>query len=192
AGRIVGGGIKAETRQALDNIASVLQTGGSSLANAGSLVVYLRNTDDFAAMNEVYRTYWPKDPPARTTLRVSGPLALPDALIEITMVAVKDASRTAIVTPNDDGTPGTSNANLSAAIRVGNRLYLSGILASSATSEQNVTSQAGVALARVGRTLTAGGFGWQDVVDSVVYVPYVDQFSNLKTLYRNMLTKDFP
>ena len=44
---------------------------GSDIANAASVMVYLRNASDFAAMNEVYSTFWPKDPPARTTVVVT-------------------------------------------------------------------------------------------------------------------------
>src|SRR5216110_1003170 len=63
-----GGDVKAQTKQVLDNISATLKTAGSSLANAASVTVYLRNQADFAGMNEVYRGYWPKDPPARTTV----------------------------------------------------------------------------------------------------------------------------
>ena len=95
------GGIKAQTQQALDNIAATLKTAGSSLANAASVIVYLRNAADFAAMNEVYRANWPKDPPARTTVAVTAPLALPDALIEISMVAVPTGGERIVVNPRD-------------------------------------------------------------------------------------------
>ncbi|MBW8861654.1 MAG: RidA family protein, partial [Acidobacteria bacterium] len=81
------GDIKAQTKQVLDNISATLKTAGSSLANAASVTVYLRNQSDFAAMNEVYRTYWPKDPPARTTVML--PL-LNEGLVEIAVVAVPD------------------------------------------------------------------------------------------------------
>ena len=53
-GAIAKGDIKAQTKQTLDNIAATLKAGGSSLANAASVLVYLRNASDFAAMNEVY------------------------------------------------------------------------------------------------------------------------------------------
>ena len=79
------GDVKAQTKQVLDNISATLKTAGSSLANAASVTVYLRNQSDFAAMNEVYRTYWTKDPPARTTVMV--PL-LNEGLVEISVVAV--------------------------------------------------------------------------------------------------------
>src|SRR5438445_3918172 len=81
------GDVKAQTKQVLDNIAATLKTAGSSLANAASVTVYLKNQGDFPAMNEVYRGYWTKDPPARTTVFL---LLLNEALIEIAVVAVPD------------------------------------------------------------------------------------------------------
>ena len=65
-----GGDVKAQTKQVLDTISATLKTAGSSLANAASVTVYLRNQADFAAMNKVYRGYWTADPPARTTVMV--------------------------------------------------------------------------------------------------------------------------
>src|SRR5438874_12429009 len=62
-----GGDVKAQTKQVLDTISTTLKTAGSSLANAASVTVYLKNQADFAGMNEVYRGYFTKDPPARTT-----------------------------------------------------------------------------------------------------------------------------
>src|SRR5450759_1196430 len=53
-GAIARGDIKAQTRQTFDNIAATLKVGGSSLASAASVLVYLRSASDFAAMNEVY------------------------------------------------------------------------------------------------------------------------------------------
>ena len=77
-------------------------------------------------MNTAYRTYFPTD--AAGARHGEGRLSTnPDYVVEITMVAVKDAARKAITTPNADGTPGTPNPNLSAAIQVGNRLYIAGI-----------------------------------------------------------------
>ncbi len=87
-GKIIAGDIKAQTRQTLNNIQQVLHAAGSSLANAASVMVYLTDASDFAAMNEVYQTFWPRDPPARTT--IVAPLALAGARIEISMVAVPD------------------------------------------------------------------------------------------------------
>src|SRR5215212_170066 len=82
SGQLAKGDIKAQTKQTLDNISATLTAAGSSMANAASMLVYLRSASDFAAMNEVYSTYWPKDPPARTTVVVTQPLAVADGLIE--------------------------------------------------------------------------------------------------------------
>src|SRR5436189_4513118 len=81
-GSIAKGDIKAQTKQTLDNIAATLKAAGSSVANATSVIVYLRSASDFPAMNEVYSTYWPKDPPARTTVILPQPLANADAPVE--------------------------------------------------------------------------------------------------------------
>jgi len=311
-----GGDVKAQTKQVLDNIGNTLKTAGSSLANAASVTVYLRNQSDFAAMNEVYRTYWTKDPPARTTvmlpllneglveiavtavpnggervvvnpgewssspnpysyaiktgntLFVSGLIARngkdntpikgdmaaqtkavldngaavlkaagfaytdvvasrvyisdqaafqdmnkvyqtyfqtdpparatvkalltsPDYIVEITMVAVK-GGRTAYTTPTTDGKPGAKNPNLSAAIKAGNRLYVSGILGNTAENKGDVKAQTAESLARIGRTLKAGGFDWKDVVEGVVYLPDLTKFNDMNAAYREVFGKDFP
>jgi len=95
----ISGDIKAQTRQTLDNIEATLQKAGSSLANAASVMVYLKSQSDFAAMNEVYRTYWRKDPPARTTIVAS--LVRPEALVEISMVAIPSGGGRVAVHPGD-------------------------------------------------------------------------------------------
>jgi 2-iminobutanoate/2-iminopropanoate deaminase len=317
---VIKGDIKAQTQQVLDNIAATLKTAGSSLSNAVSVMVYLRSVNDFAAMNEVYRTHWPKDPPTRTTVVVTAPLALPDALIEIsmvavptggervvvhpadwiaspnpysygirtgktlflsglvsrngkdnavvkgdmasqtktvldngaailkaagmgygdvvsarifitdsekfqdmnaayrtyfptspparatvktglagpdylveiTMVAVKDSTRAAFTTPNADGSAGTANPNLSSAIRVGNRLYLSGILGNTPANKGDVKAQTAEAMARIGRTLKAAGFDWAYVDDGIVYLPDMSRFQDMNAAYSAAITKDFP
>jgi len=80
------GGIAAETRQALENIRRVLEASGSSLARAVRCTVFLADIAEYQAMNEVYATYWPTDPPARSTVAGSG-LAL-GARVEIECTAV--------------------------------------------------------------------------------------------------------
>ncbi|MBI4295067.1 MAG: reactive intermediate/imine deaminase [Chloroflexi bacterium] len=83
---VVPGGIEEETRQALDNIAAVLRSAGSDMDRVAKTTVYLTDMADFAAMNAVYRRYFPADPPARTTVQVAG-LAL-GARIEIEAIAL--------------------------------------------------------------------------------------------------------
>ena len=152
--------------------------------------VFITDAAAFQDMNTAYRTYFPTAPPARATVKAG--LTVPDYLVEITMVAVKDASRAAIATPTADGTAPTPNPNLSSAIRVGNRLYLSGILGNTAANKTDVKAQTAETMARIGRTLKAAGFEWQDVVDSVVYLPDTSRFADMNAAYREVLAKDFP
>ena len=83
---LVAGGVAAETRQALENIRTVLEAGGSSLDRAFKCTVFLADIGDYAAMNEVYAGFFPKDPPARSTVAGSG-LAL-GARVEIECMAL--------------------------------------------------------------------------------------------------------
>lgn len=312
--------IKAQTKQTLDSIADTLKSAGSTLANAASITVYLRNANDFAAMNEVYATYFPNNPPARTTVIVTQPLAnadglveisaigiptgaertvihpagwmkspapysygiksgdtmflaglvsrngkdnamvpgdlaaqtktvmdnggeilkaagmgfgdvvssrvwynaesnqalnevyrgyfdgmvppvraavragltSPDYLVEVTMIAVKDASRKQIVPPNADGTPGRAGNVLSPAIQVGNRLYVAGMLGNTQTNRGDAKAQTAEALVRIERALKAAGFDWSNVVDGLVYMPDMSKFQDMNAAYRDVLNKDMP
>ena len=319
SGQVIAGDITAQTRQTLDNVAATLEASGSSLANAASVSVYLKDMSDFAAMNKIYRTYWPEAPPARTTVRapLADPAALiqistvaipnggervvvtppgwtppgllsygiktgntvflagltgrnredhsiapditaqtrtvletataildaaglsladvvrshvfvsdialwpdmnvgytpffpvdpparaaveaelvnPDYFVEITLVAVGDAGRTAFSTPAADGTPGrpcTGRIGCSA-IRVGNRLYLGGLLGRTDANVGDVTAQTVETLARIERTMQLAGFEWEDVVDGVVYLADISsQFADMNAVYRDVFPKDFP
>ena len=79
-------GITGQTRQTLENIKATLAYAGSSLERVVKCTVFLVDIKDFAAMNAVYVTYFPKDPPARSTVAGSG-LAL-GARVEIECMAV--------------------------------------------------------------------------------------------------------
>jgi len=84
-GNIVAGGIEAETRQALKNLQAVLQAAGASLENVVKTTVFLRDMNDFAAMNAVYAEFFTADFPARSAVQVAR---LPkDAAVEIEAVA---------------------------------------------------------------------------------------------------------
>jgi reactive intermediate/imine deaminase len=83
--QLVDTGIAAQTRQALENVRAVLAAAGSSLSRVVKCTVFLADIRDYAPMNEVYATVFPKDPPARSTVAGSG-LAL-GARIEIDCLA---------------------------------------------------------------------------------------------------------
>jgi 2-iminobutanoate/2-iminopropanoate deaminase len=84
-GSLVNGGIKEQTRQALENLKAVLQAAGSSLDKVVKATVFLKDIADFATMNEVYAEYLNQSRPARSTVAVAE---LPrGALVEIEFVA---------------------------------------------------------------------------------------------------------
>lgn len=68
---LVGDKIEDETRQVLKNLSEVLQAGGSSLDNAIKITVYLKDMSNFARMNEIYQSFFPRNKPARTCVEVS-------------------------------------------------------------------------------------------------------------------------
>lgn len=85
-GKVVPGGIQAETRQTLENIQAILKAAGSSLDKAVASFVFMTDLSEFAAMNEVYAQYFKVMPPGRTTVQVA---ALPAGVrIEITVFAL--------------------------------------------------------------------------------------------------------
>lgn len=84
--KLVDGGIEAETRQVIKNIEAVLQQHGSSLDKVVKCTVILSDINDFAAFNDVYKTYF-TNKPARTTFAASGLAA--NAKIEIECIAMK-------------------------------------------------------------------------------------------------------
>jgi len=77
------GDIKLETRRTLQNIRGILDAAGSSLRDVVRVGVFLSDLNDFAAMNDIYKEFFPEDPPARTTVGVQ----LPKIKIEIDCIA---------------------------------------------------------------------------------------------------------
>ena len=83
-GRLVAGGIAAETERIFQNLAAVLKAAGKSFDDVVRAGVFLRNMSDFAAMNGIYAKYFRQPFPARTTIAVA---ALPlGACVEIDLV----------------------------------------------------------------------------------------------------------
>jgi reactive intermediate/imine deaminase len=83
---LASGGVAGETKQTLENIKGVLEFAGSSLERVVKCTVFLKDINDYSAMNEVYASYFPGDPPARSTVAGSG-LAL-GASVEIECMAL--------------------------------------------------------------------------------------------------------
>lgn len=87
-GTLIEGDIRAQARRVLDNIVELLRVGGASVSHVVKTTVFLADLNDFAAMNEVYATYFTEPYPARSTVEVAR---LPrDVRLEIEVIAVLD------------------------------------------------------------------------------------------------------
>jgi 2-iminobutanoate/2-iminopropanoate deaminase len=85
-GELDSGGIEGQTRRVLTNLSHVLKAAGSRLEAVIKTTVYLRDMDDFTAMNDVYAMFFKRNAPARTTVQVAR---LPkDALVEIDAIGI--------------------------------------------------------------------------------------------------------
>jgi len=82
----IGGDIKQQTERVLENVKGVLEASGSNLHHVVKTTVFLKDMNDFAAMNEIYGRYFTSAPPARSTVAAAG---LPkNALLEIEVIAL--------------------------------------------------------------------------------------------------------
>jgi 2-iminobutanoate/2-iminopropanoate deaminase len=84
-GELAGTDIREQTQRVLENVKGILEAAGSNLHHVVKATVFLKDMNEFAAMNEVYGKYFTLAPPARTTVQVAR---LPkDALVEIEVIA---------------------------------------------------------------------------------------------------------
>jgi 2-iminobutanoate/2-iminopropanoate deaminase len=86
-GKIVEGGIKAETKQVMENVKAMLEKAGVSMRHVVKVTVFIKNAEDFRGMNEIYLSYFPTEPPARTTVVAS--FVAKEANVEIEMIAYR-------------------------------------------------------------------------------------------------------
>ena len=87
SGKLVKGGIKAQTDRVLKNLGAVLKAGGFNYSHVVQVQAYLANLNDYRHMNDVYTTYFGGSKPARAVVEVAR---IPrNALVEIMMIAVK-------------------------------------------------------------------------------------------------------
>ena len=183
SGNVIAGDVKAQTRQLLETMDARLKAGGSSLANAASVLVYLANASDFAAMNEVYRTFWQKDPPARTT--VVAPLVLPGGLVEISAIGIPNGAERRVIHPSD----WIQSPNpYSYGIKTGNTLFLSGLVSrngkDNTTVKGDITAQTKTVLDNGKAILEAAGMTTADVVSARVFLTDSSMFQAMNATYR--------
>lgn len=183
-GALVGAGdVAAQTRRVVERMRDVLAASGSSLEQVASVTVYLKSAADFQAMNDVYRAYWPKDPPARTT--VISDFVLPGALVEMTMIAIPAGGDRKVIHPA--GWMPSPNP-YSYAIRTGDTLFLSGLVSrngkDNTVAPGDITAQMKVVMENARELLKAAGMTFEHVVSARIYLPDTAVFGQMNAAYR--------
>jgi 2-iminobutanoate/2-iminopropanoate deaminase len=177
----VPGDIGIQTKAVMENAGEILRAARMDYSNIVSARVYLPDAAVFPQMNAVYGSYFRKDPPARATVKAG--LAGKGYAVEMTFIA-SSSPRQAI------GAHAT--LPLSQAVRVGNRLYLAGVLGNTPDNAGDAGAQTKEVLARIAKTLEVSGFTRADVVDSLVYLTDLSKFQEMNAEYRAFFGKEFP
>ena len=182
------GDIAAQTRQVLQNVGMVLEGAGMGYENVVRCSVFMNDTRYFNQMNEVYRTFFTNDPPARATVR--GKLMDPRFLLKIQCTAVKDSNRRVVVA---EGVP-RSSSPYSPAIEAGNRLYLAGFVGRGTDGNVNgdIKDQTRQALENIRTTLKTAGMTFDNVVDVMVYISDIRFYPAMNEVYAEMMPNPPP
>ena len=187
---VISGDVGAQTRRVIDRMKTVLEASGSSLPQVVAVTVYLKSQADFAAMNAAYRTYWPKDPPTRTTVVTD---LLLGALVEISMVAVPNGAERVVIHPKDWA---TSPNPYSYAIKTGDTVFLSGLVPRNGKDNSAVTGdivvQTKAVMENAGQLLRAAGLDYSHIVSGRVYLPDTADFPKMNETYRSYFKSDPP
>jgi 2-iminobutanoate/2-iminopropanoate deaminase len=183
-------GIEAQMRQLMANQEAVLKAAGMDLSRVVSVNVYLSDARHFAAMNDVYKTYFPKDPPVRAT--VAADIAIPGALVELSMIAARPGVERKVIAPAGMQSPPLP---YSWGIQVGSTLFISGATARNPKTMEpegkTVQDQTRNVLQNVGQVLEAAGMSYRDVAHCRVFLDDARHFSGMNEVYRTFF-KDAP
>ena len=153
-------GLEQQLRQCFENVKTIVEAAGLTMEHVVYTQVYLTDANDEGPLNAVWKQYFPKAPPARSTIGVAQ---LPGTPVEMSAVAVRDLSRKRPVTaPNyPSGSP------FSPAVMAGDRLYLSGFLGRDINTgeiPEDAAAQVELSLDRMEATLKAAGLDFRHMV----------------------------
>jgi reactive intermediate/imine deaminase len=155
---------------------------GSSLDRVVSVMVYITAPEDFQPMNAAYRAFWPADPPTRTTIVTR--LVVPDARVEISMVAVPAGATRDVVLPQ--GWQRSPNP-YSYAIRSGDTLFLSGLVSRNGADNVFVTgdvrTQTHTIMENARQLLEPAGMTFANIVSARVYLTSAADFAAMNEVY---------
>ncbi|MEE8523276.1 MAG: RidA family protein, partial [Thermoanaerobaculia bacterium] len=176
-GETVHGDAAVQTAQTMKNVGAVLEAAGLDFGDVVSCRVFLPDARDYGAMNEVYPTFFPGAAPARATVRAH--LIRPEWRIEVQCTAVESDDRRAVLPPGTE-----PRKILSPAIRVGDRLFLSGMVGRGPDGfPPDVSAQTEIVLEHLAATLAAAGMGFRDVRDATVFLSDIRYYAAMNEVY---------
>ena len=183
-------GFEAQVKQVMENLGAVLKAANLDFSHVVKANVYLTDIKNFARMNDVYRTYFKSDPPARTTIAVP---ALPGgSQVEITFIASRAGKK--IIRP--EGIKPLLNAPYSPAVMVGDTLYLAGQGSLNPKTGQlvegGIEAHVKQTLENLNATLKAAGLDASNVVSANVYLTDMANFEKMNEVYRGFFKSDPP
>jgi len=149
-----------QLRQCFDNVKTIVEAAGLTMEHVVYTQVYLTDASDESPLDMVWKQYFPKSPPARSTIGVAR---LPGTPVEMSAVAVRDLSRKKPVAP-----PGYSPGSpISPGVLAGDRMYLSGFLGRDINTgriPEDPAAQVDLSLDRMEATLKAAGLDFRHMV----------------------------
>ena len=182
-GKIVAGGIEAQTKRALENIGAILKAGGMGYKDVVSTNVFLADMRDFDAMNKAYREVFATNPPVRATTQAD--LMLRDGLVEISAIAAPANLQRRFINPQ--GWP-ANPLPYSRAIAVGDHLFLAGLVSQNPQTGAAFGGDIKVQTKQIlenAKTLTeAAGFKMSDMVFGRVWLTDPRDFQDMNEVYR--------
>lgn len=183
----VDGDMTTQTRQVLENIGAVLRQADLDYADVVEVTVFLADTRDFAAMNEVFRSFFPEAPPVRATVRAK--LMNEVFKLEIQCTAVRGGGRVPVIPAG-----ASRSSPFSPTIDVADRLYIAGFTGRGPDgyAPGDVREQTRAALRRLEGALAAGGLEFSDVVSTRVYLTDIRHFGAMNEVYASVVPQPRP
>jgi enamine deaminase RidA (YjgF/YER057c/UK114 family) len=189
--------ITLQTRHCLEQLKGILSESGSSLEHVLKADVHLVDASDFYEFKLVWREYFPKDPPARTTVEVGDTLPFHGARLNLDAVALAKDSKLERRALRDSEGPDPLEAEWAPdAVRAGNLVFCSGLTASDFTNGLAVAKrpgfpnygsepemQAEYIFSRLNRVLAQEGTSLAEAVESQLYEPNLLTFYDVDTVW---------
>ena len=189
--------IEVQTRHCLDSLKMVLRDFKSDLGNVLKVEAHLVDAQDFIEFKRVWKEYFPKDPPARTTVEVGDTLPFPNALLCIDAVALAGDSKLVRQALNDpEGDDSLTAEWASHAVRAGNFVFCSAFPASDFKNGlavgkppgfpnygSNAEMQAEYIFSRLNRVLAQVGTSLEQAIESQLYEPDLLNFHDVDGIW---------